>query len=74
MASFTVHNTGNTVPLALVERIFEPYVSGHDPGKTNSGLGLAIARKIALDHGGDLRLIQNDAAAGVAFQFEVPLP
>jgi signal transduction histidine kinase len=73
VAAVTVHNTGTTIPVAMTDRIFEPYVSGHDPSKANTGLGLAIARKIALDHGGDLRLVQNDAVAGVAFRFEFPV-
>lgn len=43
---------GAGVPAALRESLFEPLVSGRANG---SGLGLALAREIAREHGGDLR-------------------
>lgn len=69
----TLHNDGRPVPPELAGRIFDPYVSTHHAvqGGANMGLGLTIARKIALDHGGDLTLAQNDAD-GVTFRCEFP--
>lgn len=43
---------GPGVPMALRDTLFEPLVSGRADG---SGLGLALAREIARDHGGELR-------------------
>ena len=43
---------GPGVPVALRDTLFEPLVSGRANG---SGLGLALAREIAREHGGELR-------------------
>jgi signal transduction histidine kinase len=51
--SIVISNDGIPVPVALAPRIFDPYVSGKS-GKDNMGLGLAIARKIIIEHGGDI--------------------
>jgi signal transduction histidine kinase len=48
-----ITNDGEPVPAALAGRIFDPYVSGKS-GKDNMGLGLAIVRKIIIEHGGDI--------------------
>jgi two-component system, NtrC family, nitrogen regulation sensor histidine kinase GlnL len=45
----TVADNGPGIPEALRPRIFDPFVSGKPGG---SGLGLALAAKIAADHGG----------------------
>lgn len=47
-----VIDNGAGVPEALREQLFEPMVSGRPEG---TGLGLALARETARDHGGDLR-------------------
>lgn len=47
-------NDGAPVRDELVPRLFDPYVSG-TRGKDNMGLGLAIVRKVVIDHGGDIR-------------------
>jgi nitrogen fixation/metabolism regulation signal transduction histidine kinase len=49
----TLANDGAPVPTDLAGRIFDPYVSGKS-GKDNMGLGLAIVRKILIEHGGDI--------------------
>lgn len=46
-----VEDDGDGVPDALSATLFEPMVSGRPDG---SGLGLALAREIAREHGGDL--------------------
>jgi signal transduction histidine kinase len=48
-----VGNDGVPVPDEIVGRIFDPYISTKS-GRDNMGLGLAIAKKIVLEHGGDI--------------------
>lgn len=50
----TIANDGVPVPPGIAARMFEPYVSGH-AGRDNMGLGLAIVRKIVIEHGGEIR-------------------
>lgn len=46
-----VDDNGDGVPDAIAATLFEPMVSGRADG---TGLGLALAREIAREHGGDL--------------------
>lgn len=64
-----VHNSGISIPGAVAKTLFDPYVSTKNG--SNLGLGLAIARKIALDHKGDLSLLET--RSGVTFLFDLPL-
>lgn len=52
-------NDGDPVPSNLAPRIFDPYVSGKN-SKDNMGLGLAIVRKIILEHGGDITYAEHE--------------
>lgn len=49
-------DSGTGISDAIRPRIFDPYVTTRKIGE-GMGLGLAISRKILLDHGGDLDLI-----------------
>jgi signal transduction histidine kinase len=62
-------NDGDPVPTNLAARIFDPYVSGKN-GKDNMGLGLAIVRKIILEHGGDITYAENQGHP----RFTIALP
>jgi signal transduction histidine kinase len=53
-----VADAGGGVPPSVAARIFEPYVTTRKIGH-GMGLGLAISRKILLDHGGDLALLET---------------
>ncbi len=53
-----VANDGVPVKAELSERIFDPYVSSKS-GSENMGLGLAIVRKIVIEHGGDIHYEQR---------------
>ena len=56
-----VSDTGNGIPPSIQPRVFEPYVTTRKIGD-GMGLGLAISRKILLDHGGDLTLLSSSPA------------
>ena len=71
MVLFRVADNGPGVDPNLQERIFEPYVTTRVIGK-GMGLGLAICRKILLDHGGDLELLP-DLGPGAVFQLTLPI-
>ncbi|MEO8997688.1 MAG: ATP-binding protein, partial [Rhodanobacter sp.] len=47
-----VIDDGAGVPVALRDTLFQPLVSGRADG---TGLGLALSREIAHEHGGELR-------------------
>jgi signal transduction histidine kinase len=64
-----VADRGAGVPPELAERLFEPFVSGRPGGV---GLGLALVRRIALLHGGDLGVASRARAAAAASCSDLP--
>jgi signal transduction histidine kinase len=54
-----IANDGDPVATEIAERIFDPYVSSKSE-KDNMGLGLAIVRKIVIEHGGDIVYAEVD--------------
>ena len=73
--SVEVSNSGSSIPESERRHIFErfyrgPETKGHTAG---SGLGLYVARKIALAHGGSLNLVATEGAArDVTFCLKIP--
>lgn len=67
-----VTDNGPGVAADMVNHLFEPYRSTRGFGE-GMGLGLAIARKIMLDHGGDLELSSN-SGNGATFTLTFPNP
>jgi signal transduction histidine kinase len=52
----TVEDDGGAIPEAVLENLFEPFISTKASG---SGLGLAVSRAIVRAHNGDLELESN---------------
>lgn len=66
----TVADDGPGVPEAIAATLFEPLVSGRKGG---TGLGLALARRVAAAHGGSITLEPRAAGArGAVFHVELP--
>jgi PAS domain S-box-containing protein len=61
-------DTGPGVDPSLLPRIFDPFVSGKEGGL---GLGLAVSRRIAEDHGGRLAA-ENRPGVGACFVLRLP--
>jgi signal transduction histidine kinase len=65
-----VTDDGPGIPPEIQPRVFEPYVTTRQVGE-GMGLGLAISKKILLDHGGDLELVSS-SGAGTTFRLTFP--
>ncbi|HEV7505952.1 MAG TPA: HAMP domain-containing sensor histidine kinase [Thermoanaerobaculia bacterium] len=65
-----VTDDGPGIPPEIRSRVFEPYVTTRRVGE-GMGLGLAISKKILLDHGGDLEVLAS-SEAGTTFRLTVP--
>ena len=72
-AAIEVWNEGDPIPENERGRVFDRFYRGRDARRAaaGSGLGLYVARKIALAHGGELSLLDT-GAGGVAFRLILP--
>jgi dedicated sortase system histidine kinase len=71
-AVISVHNPGPPLPARMRSQLFDSMVSVRGEGADRHlGLGLFIARLIAVGHGGSITA--SDADAGVTFEVHVPL-
>lgn len=62
-----VADDGPGVPEDIAETMFEPLVSAREGG---TGLGLALARRVAAAHGGSIVLVPT--ASGATFRVDLP--
>jgi nitrogen fixation/metabolism regulation signal transduction histidine kinase len=67
-AAITVADNGPGIAPEMQARLFEPYATTKSAG---TGLGLAIAQRIAIEHNGELSLV--NWARGAAFRLVLPL-
>jgi signal transduction histidine kinase/CheY-like chemotaxis protein len=67
----SVSDTGPGIPEALRTRIFHPFFTTKGPTR-GTGLGLALSRSIARDHGGDL-LLDHAGEGGARFLLRLPV-
>ncbi|HXH48010.1 MAG TPA: HAMP domain-containing sensor histidine kinase [Terriglobia bacterium] len=65
-----VTDNGAGIPESVRDEVFQPFVTyGKDGG---TGLGLAVAQKIASDHGGNVK-IESTGPSGTTIKLSVPL-
>ncbi|MBC7419707.1 MAG: HAMP domain-containing protein [Bdellovibrio sp.] len=67
-----ISDQGPGIPPSQTETIFERFSRVNPSGKTSGfGLGLAIAKKIATLHGGQISIIQQTDRSGALFQIKI---
>ena len=71
--SLIVWNAGRTIPADERKLVFERFYRGREARRETSGtgLGLYVARKIAVAHGGGLEFDQTRSQNGTAFRLSV---
>jgi signal transduction histidine kinase len=70
---FTVADTGEGIPTEHLSHVFERFYRA-DParGRGGSGIGLAIARAIVIEHGGQITAASAGPGAGATFTVILP--
>jgi two-component system, OmpR family, sensor histidine kinase KdpD len=70
-----VTNTGSSIPAVERSHIFERYYRGTETRTrvSGSGLGLYVARKIALAHRGDIELEDRSPSGATTFRLTLPV-
>jgi signal transduction histidine kinase len=69
MVQLEVADNGPGIPLAIRDRVFEPFVTAGKQGGT--GLGLSIVKQIVERHGGRVTF-QTQSGVGTRFILELP--
>lgn len=80
LIALSVHNTGTPIPSESLQVIFDPLVQLSEQSAvkismhaTNLGLGLFIAREVALGHGGTIG-VTSTVQGGTVFTMRLPCP
>ena len=66
---FCVRDTGFGIPPELLPKIFDPFFTTRADG---SGIGLAVVRKIATQHGADIH-VESTPGHGTCFEIDWPI-
>jgi signal transduction histidine kinase len=67
--SILIGDNGTGVPVAVREKLFQPFAAS--TRSSGTGLGLAIARDLARAHGGDV-LMESTGETGTCFRIDIP--
>ncbi len=70
--SIEVEDTGCGIPQRTIDRIFDPFFTTKAPGK-GTGQGLAIARRIVVDHHHGTLRVTSEGGKGTRFSIRLPL-
>jgi two-component system sensor histidine kinase KdpD len=70
---FSVHSRGPVIPRRERERIFDRYYrsSSHSSRAAGTGIGLSVAKRVALSHGGSV-WVASDETEGTTFFAAIP--
>ena len=73
-AEALIEDRGRAIPPEMQERVFERFVRVDDPAPASrsTGLGLAVSRDLARQHGGDLLLLSSESGVGTVFALRLP--
>ena len=63
-----VRDTGPGIPASLMDRLFDPFVTGREGG---TGLGLSVVQRAVAAHGG-LVFVDSESGAGTVFSVFLP--
>lgn len=66
-----VQDSGTGIPPENIPKIFDPFFTTK-PGVQGTGLGLALCKKIVLEHGGDIS-VKSEVGEGTTFEIWMPL-
>ena len=72
VVQFAVTDTGEGIAPEHLPHLFEKFYRVPGSRSTGAGLGLAIAREIALSHGGQIE-VASQPRAGATFRFTLPI-
>ncbi|APV44490.1 PAS domain S-box-containing protein [Dehalogenimonas formicexedens] len=67
----TVSDDGPGIPPEIMTKLFQPFFTTKAPGE-GTGLGLALARSIILEHAGTLN-VKSEPGEGATFVIELPI-
>jgi signal transduction histidine kinase len=70
--SIEIEDTGCGIPQRTIDRIFDPFFTTKAPGK-GTGQGLAISRRIVVDHHQGTLRVTSDVGKGTCFAIRLPL-
>lgn len=70
-----IKDTGIGIDPSEISKLFSKFSRTKDANKTNvrgTGIGLYIARKMVVDHGGDIKVFSEGEGKGTTFTIELP--
>ncbi len=70
-ATVTISDTGTGISGEVIEKIFEPFFTTKMPGRSGTGLGMAVVWGTVKDHGGYID-IQSDQGKGTTITLYFP--